>query len=131
MRLFSKSEVDNFKRKENEELLDKNGRLRNFLEKGIKKLNTLQDNYEPEKLKKQKEFEDFVTKINLKKDVLLKELKTLADMIEKNKEIVDSIMDRQDALDEREYIVSKREENVKKRENFIKEVESKMSQIGH
>lgn len=126
MKLLHKADVDLKAKKQSDELVEKNARLLGYFTKGIKRLNSLKDNYDQEKANKLRAFEDFCNQLNLKKNTLLEEYTKWEKAVEDKKEAYYSLVTKQDELDEREYLIKRKEENLSLRENFTKESEEKL-----
>lgn len=126
MKLLSKVESDQRLKKEHDELIGKNTQLLNYFTKGIKRLNDLKDNYDPEKAKKTREFENFCRDIDLKKSKKLEELAAVEKHIEERKEVYYGLVAKQDELIEREFLIKQKEDNLVLREGFTKEGEAKL-----
>ena len=65
MKLLSKTSVASSLIKQNEELIETNIRLRKYEKNITERLNTIKENYEPDKLKKLKEFEEDIQSIQI------------------------------------------------------------------
>jgi hypothetical protein len=125
MRLLSKTGVDNKIRVENDELVDRNIRLRQFERTITERLNTIKESYEPDKLAKLTEFETFCKDIEAKKQKLLRELDGIGKLIESKKEIYYGLITKQDQLEERIYQATEQEAKLKLREAFVVDLEQK------
>lgn len=125
MKLLSKQEARSKVKKENDELIDQNIRLRQ-LEKGvISRLNMAKLDYSPEKVAALKEFDDFVKDLRLKKGRLLKEYSNLEAAVEQKKEVYYGLIEKQDQLDEKIYQMGEKERKLDLRENFVLDLEQK------
>lgn len=125
MKLLAKKDVDNKLRRENEELIDTNIRLRKSYTDIVKRLGTIKENYEPDKIKKLKEFEDFCKELQIKKSKLLEEYREIDTAIERKKDLYYSLIAKQDLLDEKVYQIKKEEEKLGVRQLFVEELERK------
>lgn len=125
MKLLSKSDIQSSVKKDNEELLETNLRLRKGLIGVIKNINTARTDYSSDKVRALKDFDKFVEELNQKKSNLLKELRDLTEVVEKKKDIYYGLIEKQDILEEKLYQMSERESKLDLRESFIKELEKK------
>lgn len=125
MKLLDKKTAQTNIKKDNEELVTTNIRLRKFYRDITSRLNTAKDNYEPEKIQKLKEFEKYCEEINIKKSRLLQELKGIENEIERKKDIYYGLIEKQDLLDEKIYQMNEQEKKLDLREGFIKTLEQK------
>jgi len=125
MKLLSKNEAQSSLRKDNDELLETNLRLRQFERNVVGKLNTIKETYEPEKLAKLKEFEQFCKELAVKRSKLLQELAGIEQEIVKKKEIYYGLIAKQDALDEKIFNLHEQESKLKLREAFVVDLEQK------
>jgi len=132
VKLLSQKEAESSLKKQNDELVDTNVRLRRFWREITQKLNNVRENYDPEKLKKLKEFEQFSKDITDKKSGLLTELVSIEKQIEQKKEIYYGLIAKQDKLDEYFYELTEKEKKLKLRETFVLDLEErwKSKQIG-
>lgn len=122
MKLLDKKEVKNRVQKENESLMEENGKLRILNQRAR---NLLGLDFSAEKQKQLKEFQQFTDDIINKKSNLLKELTDINDIISKRRDILYGLIEKQDQLIERENAVKEREAKVELRERFVKEIENK------
>ena len=129
MKLLSKTESVNSIKKENEELISTNIRLRKYFKDITASLATLKSNYEPDKIKKLEEFQIFCEEINVKKSKLLKELNSIEGIIEKKKEIYYGLIAKQDQLDEKLHQLNEKETNLSLRESFVVGVEERLKEL--
>ncbi len=125
MKLLSKTHAQSKIQKENDQLLETNIRLRGYERKIIDRLNTVKDSYEPDKLLKLKEFEQFVKELNAKKIKLLEEYASLELAITQKKEILYGMVEKQDRIDEQIYQANEREKKLNLRESFVSDLEQK------
>ena len=125
MKLLSKTDAGNSLKKENEQLIESNIRLRKFWNEITQKLNDVRDNYEPEKMAKLKEFEQFCKDLLIKKEKLLQEYSALETEIQKKKDIYYGMIEKQDLLDEKIYQVAEAIKKLELREKFVMDLESK------
>jgi hypothetical protein len=123
MKLLAKSEAHLKVKKDNEDLVEMNIRLRKYLKDITEKLNTIKDTYEPEKVKKLRDFEEFTKDIQSKKSKLLEELKDIETSIEKKKEMYYSLINRQDELQEKAYLIKQEETKLNLRQSFVTQLE--------
>jgi hypothetical protein len=126
MKLLSKNEVKSISQKETDIILEKNSRLAEYLSKGLKKFNLIKDNYDQDKIRKQKEFDAFCEKINTKKSELLKDYKKWEKLVEGKKELYYALIEKNDELIEREENIKRGEERIKVREDFNLENEARL-----
>lgn len=125
MRLLSRPIVEQKLRKENDELIDRNLRLRGFERAVTERLNTIKDSYEPEKVAKLQEYELFVQDILAKKGKLLRELMAIEEMIDQKKELYYGIIAKSDELAERKYQIEEETKKLNLREAFVTDLEQK------
>lgn len=125
MRLLNRTEAQSSLRKENDELVATNVRLRHLWQEIIGKLNTARESYESEKMKKLQEFEIFCKDILEKKSKLLEELMGIEKEIKAKKDLYFGLISKQDALDEKIYQMKEQEKKLDLREAFVGELESK------
>jgi len=129
MKLLSENEVETSIKKNNDELVDTNIRLRKEYREILQKLNSVKDDYEPDKFKKLKEFENFCVEIDSKKSKLLKEFKDVEQLIKEKKDLFFNLVEKQDKIEERIYQVNEREKKVQLRELYVGELEKKINEI--
>lgn len=129
MKLLQKNEARLKSKKDNEDLIEQNIRLRKYLKDVNDKLARVQDDYGQEKLKRLADFEKFCGEINEKKSKLLKEVVDIEKQIEKKKDIYYGYIEKSDALTEKLYVMQKKEEQLNLRENFVKELEKKQREL--
>lgn len=125
MKLLPKTEVGNSLKKENEQLIESNIRLRKFWNDITSKLNAIRENYDPEKMAKLKDFEQFCKDLMIKKDKLLQEYNALENEIQKKKDIYYGIIEKQDLLDEKIHQVQEAHNKLDLREKFVIDLETK------
>ena len=125
MKLLTVKEAQSQKKLENDSLIESNLRLKKSEAVITSRLNSLKDNYEPEKIKKWKEYEEFVAGINSKKSALLKEMKDIQKYIDDKKEIYYGLIEKQDLLEEKMYQMSEKEKKLDLRESFVEDLERK------
>lgn len=123
MQLLSPKEAKSKLRKENDELVDTGSRLSKFVRAKHVELNTLQNNYDPDKVKAKADFDAFCKDLNEKRSRLLQELAGIQKEIDAKKDVYFGLVAKQDALEERTYKADKREESLNLRENLISELE--------
>jgi len=126
MKLLAHKEATISLKKSNEELLKSNFRLRDIEKNILNRLNTAKENYDPEKVKALKDYEQFIADITEKKSKLLKELKAYEKLIEERKDIYYGLIERQDELDEREYQIKESHNKLDLREAMIVDLEAKL-----
>ena len=125
MKLLSISEARSKKKRENDTLVDSNIRLRKYHSEITPKLNTVKEDYEPDKLQKLAEFERFCSDLGLKREQLLKELAQWQKLVEETKETYYGLIVKQDELVEREYKINEENKKLNLREVFITDLEKK------
>lgn len=125
MKLLSRTQAQSKLAKDNDELVETNIRLRQYEKEIITRLNTVKEDYEPDKLQKLKEFEQFAKGITAKKAKLLEELKGIEIAIEQKKDLYYALITKQDRLEERIYQANEREEKLNLRETFVSDLEEK------
>jgi len=123
MKLLSKKEARNRVEKENEELLEKNVRLREFHKKAIRYLNDVKEDYSDDKIKRLRDFEQFCADLQQKKHKLLIELEAVEDLIKEKKDLFYGLIEKQDALEEKIFQLQEKERKLDLRENFVEQVE--------
>lgn len=125
MKLLSRSDAQSKVKRDNDELIDTNLRLRRYESTIIKKLNAIKDDYEPEKIARLKEFESFCAELSQKKSKLLEELSGLQKLIDQKKDIYYGLIAKQDALDEKIYEMKEVEKKLDLREALVLDLEKK------
>lgn len=125
MKLLTRKEAQTSLRKENDELIESNIRLRKSWQEITSRLNNLKNDYEPEKLEKLKEFEAFCKDILARKAKLLEEINALDTEITRRKDLYYGLIAKQDALDEKIYQMNQKEETLNRREVFVTDLENK------
>lgn len=125
MKLLSKTDVKSRLKKENDELLDTNIRLKKAHKTLLDSQNSTKVDYSPDKAKILKEFDSFVNELNRKKAKLLKEYSDLIKAIEEKKDIYYGLIVRQDELVEKNYQLEERETKLNLRERFVQDIEQK------
>src|SRR3990167_6507667 len=128
MRLLSKKSAQAEVKKQNDELIEKNIRLRQYEKIFLERMNTLKENYDPEKLKTLRDFETFCTDITEKKSKLLAELKALEKAIVDKKEIYYGLVVKQDELDEKIHQIRNEESKLNLRLAYVTEIEKKINE---
>lgn len=131
MHLLSQNEAQSSLRKENDELVETNIRLRQFWTEITRKLNTLKDNYDPEKVQLLKEFERYAKEILEKRSVLLRELQGIENEIKKKKDIYYEMINRNDQLEEKIFQMHEQEVKLKLRQSFVEDLEQKWKEKNH
>lgn len=125
MKLLPKAEARSRVKKENDELIESNIRLRKYDAEIRKKLSTIKDDYEPEKLQKLKEYEQFCKDIQARKSALLAELAQWQVLIEDTKDVYYGLIAKQDRLMEREYQIAEENKKLDLRQAFVLDLEEK------
>ena len=128
MKLLNKISAVASLKKQNEDLIETNVRLRKYEKDIIKRLNTIKENYEPDKLKKLKEFEDFCKNLNVKKSKLLEELNVLEKTIELKKELFYGLVVKQDVVEEKLHNLIEQENKLDLRVAFVEELERRWNE---
>lgn len=128
MKLLSKTSATATLKKQNEDLIETNIRLRKYEKDVIERLNAIKENYEPDKVAKLKEFEAFCQDILQKKSKLLEELKGIEQAIEKKKELYYALIAKDDALAEKLHHVKEEEKKLDLRVAFVDELERKFQE---
>ena len=126
MKLLERKDAQIGIKKSNEELLGSNIRLREMEKQVIKRLNEARLNYDPEKVKALKDFEQFVADLNGKKSKLLQELTAYNKLIEERKEIYYGLVERQDEVEEKLYQVKEANKKLDLREAFVVDLERRI-----
>lgn len=126
MKLLERKEATLGLKKDNEELLGTNIRLREMEKQVLRRLNEAKENYDPEKVKALKDFEQFVSELNEKKSQLLKELSAYQKLITERKDIYYGLVERQDELEEKIYQMDEKNKKLDLREAFVKDLEKKI-----
>ena len=129
MKLLDQKEAQSKVKKDNDELILSNIRLRHLWQDITIKLNTIKESYQPEKLKILQEFETFCKDILGKKARLLEELQGIENEIKKKKDLYFEIIQKQDALDEKIYQMKEQEKKLDMRELFVSELEKKQREL--
>lgn len=130
MKLLAQKTATSQLKKDNDQLIETNIRLRKSYAEIIQRLNTLKEDYDPEKLKILKDFEDFSKGILEKKSGLLRELQAIENEIAKKKDIYYGVIEKQDLLDEKVYQVAEAQKKLDLREAFVSDLEAKVNQYG-
>lgn len=125
MKLLSSTTARSKRKQENDALVDSNVRLRKFHRDITEKLNTVKDNYEPEKLQKLREFETFCKDIEVKRHKILTELAGWQKLVEETKELYYSFVVKQDQLQEVKYVIDEENKKLDLREAFVLDLEQK------
>jgi hypothetical protein len=126
MKLLAKKEARTRIAKSNEALFDNVLRLRQVEKDLLHRLNTAKTNYDPEKVKALKDFEQFVSELNQKKSALLKDLNAYEKLIEDRKEIYYGLIEKQDLLEEKRHQVEEAHRKLDLRESFIVDLERRI-----
>lgn len=125
MRLLAKTEAYSAKKRENDALVESNIRLRKYWQGITQKLNTIKEDYEPEKVQRLKDFELFVKDLQVKKSKVLEELAGWQKLVEETKEKYYALVAKQDELDELKYKVEEEHKKLDLREAFVVDLETK------
>lgn len=125
MKLLSKTSAHAEIKKENEVLIDTNIRLRKIEKEIRERLNTIKEDYAPDKVKRLQEFERFCKGINDKKSKLLEELSGIEIAITKRKELYYGLVEKQDLLDEKLHNLKEKESKLDLRVAFVEDLEKK------
>lgn len=128
MKLLSKPEIKSRIQLNNDELLATNSRLRKVYVELLSKINNTKVNYSKDE--KAQEFERFCADILQKKSVLLSNIKMLEEDIERKKEVIYGLIEKQDELQEKEFEIKEREAKLDMRESFIRQIENKINERG-
>jgi len=125
MRLLTKTKARRGIKRENEVLIESNLRLDDYHKLITHKLNTIKDDYEPEKLKILEEFEAFCVEQQVKREKVLGELSAIQKMIEDKKEVYYGLIEKQDALEEKQHQLDEENKKLNLREAFVLDLEQK------
>ena len=125
MRLLTKTKARRGIKRENEVLIESNLRLDDYHKLITHKLNTIKDDYEPEKLKMLEEFEAFCVEQQVKREKVLGELSAIQKMIEDKKEVYYGLIEKQDALEEKQHQLDEENKKLNLREAFVLDLEQK------
>jgi hypothetical protein len=128
MKLLAKKEAEKSIKKSNEELLGSNLRLRQLEKNVLSRLNTAKLDYEPEKMKALKDFEEFVADLSQKKSKLLEEMHAYNKLIQERKDIYYGLIEKQDLLEEKIYQMNEENRKLDLRETFIRDLEQRVNQ---
>ena len=126
MKLLTRKEATQGLKKSNDELLGTNIRLREMEKQVLKRLNEAKANYDPEKMKALKDFEQFTADLMEKKSKLLKELNAYDKLIEERKELYYGLVEKADKLLEEEYKIEEAHKKLDLRESFIVDLERRI-----
>jgi len=125
MKLLAKKVAESKLKAENDNLVEDNIRLRKFKADIVQQLNTIKDTYEPDKIARLKEFEDFCHQLQAKKGVLLEEIASLEMAIQTKKEMYYALIARQDELDSRALDIDEAYKKLEMREKFVVDLEQR------
>ncbi len=128
MKLLSKTSASSLLQKQNEELIETNIRLRKYEKQITERLNTIKETYEPEKMARLKDFEEFCKDLRQKKSKLLESYNFLEKAIEKKKDIYYGLIAKQDALDEKLHNLKEQEAKLDLRVSFVTDLEKKFEE---
>lgn len=131
MKLLPPQEAKKDIQKKNDELIAINVRLKEIERNILKRINTLKDNYEPDKIKKFDEFTKYCNELEQKKSVLLKTMTDIEKMIEGKRDILYGLIEKQDILQEKEIEIKERERKLEMRQAFVEELERKQYDLNH
>lgn len=131
MKLLAKKEAQKGIKKNTEELLESNLRLRKMEMDVLGRLNTAKLNYDPEKVKALEDFERFCKDIMVKKSALLEELNAYTKLIDEKKELYYGLIAKQDALEERRAQILEESRKLDLREAFIISIEQGFKEKVH
>lgn len=123
MKLFAKQDAHLKIKRDSEQLIEQNMRVRTNYESTIRKINTAKLSYDKDKLKAMEEFDKFIHDITLKKAKLLEELQKVQQAIDEKKELYYSLMEKQDLLEEKLYQLQEKERKLEIRESYVGELE--------
>ena len=125
MQLLGKKQARSTAKLENETLIESNIRLSQYHQDITRKLNDVKDNYDPEKLKILKDFEDYCKDIQAKKTKVLGELNTVEQLVEEKKEVYYGLIEKQDILMEKEHQINEENKKLDLRQTFVTDLEAK------
>lgn len=125
MKLLAKKDAQIGIKKSNEELLNTNIRLREIEKNYLKRLNEAKLNYDPEKVKALKDFEQFVADLNERKSKLLEELNAYNKLIEERKDVYYGLIEKQDEVEEKMHEIKEANKKLGLREAFVVDLERK------
>lgn len=128
MKLLEKTQAQSKLKRDNDELIESNLRLRHFERDITKRLNAAKESYEPEKMKALGDFEAFSKDLQAKKSKLLMELAGIQQLIEQKKELYYGLIARQDALQEKAYQIQEANRKLDLRQTFVEDLERKWNQ---
>jgi len=128
MKLLDPKQAESSLKKEENELKERNHRLKTYLAGGIKRLNTLKESYEPDKEVKLKEFEAFCQALASKKSELLKDYDALENLIESKKDLYYALVERADLIEEKNIELEIKNKKMEDREKFVIESEAKLQE---
>lgn len=123
-KLLDKKSAISQAKKDNDELIESNIRLRKYYADIVQKLNVLKDNYEPDKIQKLKEFEQFSIDLSQKRMKLLEEFAQVSKLVDQKKEQYYAMIEKQDLLEEKIYQVAEAHKKLDLRESFINTLEA-------
>jgi len=125
MKLLAKPQAESRAKRENNDLIDSNLRLREYEKTVIGRLNTAKENYEPEKMQALQSFETFMKDIQEKKSKLFQELAGIEQAIAGKKEIYYGMITRMDELQEKAYEIKEAHKKLDLRQIFVEDLEKK------
>lgn len=125
MQLLDSTIAQSKKKLENDALVDSNVRLRKYYSTIVQKLNTVKESYEPDKLQKIKEFENFCKELQGKRETLLKELSQWQTLLAETKETYYGMIAKQDELQEIRYKIDEENKKLDLRQTFVEDLEER------
>lgn len=125
MKLLNRTEAQMTKKKENDNLILSNIRLREYGKVITERLRTIKDSYEPEKVQRLQDFEDFCKDLMEKKAKILAELAGLQKLVTETKELYYGYVQRSDELLEKKYQIDEDNKKLDLRQIFISDLENK------
>ena len=131
MKLLSRNEAQSKIKKDNDELIGTNIRLRSLWKEITQRLNLARDDYDSEKMQKLRKFEEFCREILIKKSKLLEELTGVENAIKEKKELYYGLVVKQDILDERMLDLNEQEKKLEIRQLFLENLEKQFKEKTH
>lgn len=125
MKLLSRPHVENRIRKENDDLISQNIRLREYERVVVERLNNAKESYEPDKVARLRDFELFVKDIVVRKAKLLEELSSIEKAVEEKKELFYGLVTKSDVLEEKRYQIEEENRKLELRQAFVVDLEQK------
>lgn len=125
MKIFSKQDVHQKIKRDNDLLIQDNLRLR-------KKNETLhKSNTGIDYNKAEQDFKKFIAEINDKRQKMLLELEELQKAIDLRKDIYYGLVEKQDILEERIYKLEQKEKQLDARERFVNQLETNFNNMAY